>query len=234
VIDTRTNMTWLDDPYRTAQQLYRRPVPRLAAFAMDKTGADRGVAPAAVAVVYLPLHRTKAVEVTEQTLTFGFRLARANEKADLPALAKTADLDLMQARRHAAILAGHGLAPDLATLRSCTDSLVLRGLESVEHDWAVRMPVVGQARMFDSALDLPGRRSLEGAAHAIGIESGPMSDGQPATLAVERALTAALVCARHLGRYEWAGSLRISEVVASVAWDCLTRHATETEDDHQR
>jgi hypothetical protein len=120
-----------------------------------------------------------------QTLTFGFRLARANEKADLPALAKTADLDLMQARRHAAILAGHGLAPDLATLRSCINSLVLRGLESVERDWAVRTPMAGWARMFDSALDLPGRLSLEDAAHAIGIESSPMSDDQPAMLAAE-------------------------------------------------
>ena len=28
-----TNMAWPDDPYRTGQQLYRRPAPRLAAFA---------------------------------------------------------------------------------------------------------------------------------------------------------------------------------------------------------
>jgi len=29
---TWANLTWPDDPYRTAQQLYRRPAPRLAAF----------------------------------------------------------------------------------------------------------------------------------------------------------------------------------------------------------
>ena len=32
-----------------------------------------------------------------------------------------------------------------------------------------------------------------------------------AALAVERALMIALVCARHLGRYDWAGTLDIED-----------------------
>jgi hypothetical protein len=66
------------------------------------------------AIVYLPLHRSQAMSVTEQTLTFGFRAATTNHPADLPALAAVAGLDLMQARRHAAVLARHLLAADLA------------------------------------------------------------------------------------------------------------------------
>ena len=103
---TYTNMTWPDDPYRTGQQLYRRPVPRLAAFTAERTAADGRPGPAAVAIVYLPLHRTQAISVTEQTLTFGFRAASTDDAAEAPGLAAVADLDLMQARRHAAVLAG--------------------------------------------------------------------------------------------------------------------------------
>ena len=44
--------------------------------------------------------------MTGQTLAFGFRAASADDPAELPAVAAVADLDLMQARRHAAVLAG--------------------------------------------------------------------------------------------------------------------------------
>jgi hypothetical protein len=104
------------DPYRTGQQLYRRPAPRLAAFTAVAPASGSRYAPAAVATVYLPLHRTRTVTVTEQTLAFGFRAATASGQTEAPALAGVADLDLMQARRHATILAGHMLDGDLAAL----------------------------------------------------------------------------------------------------------------------
>jgi hypothetical protein len=52
---TYTNMTWPDDPYRTGQQLYRRPVPRLAAFTAKRSATGGRPASAAVAFVYLPV-----------------------------------------------------------------------------------------------------------------------------------------------------------------------------------
>ena len=110
---------------------------------------------------------------------------------------------------------------------------MLRGLESVERDWAARVPVPGRAAMFDTELDLPGQPSLEEAAHIAGIEPGPATSGQPAKRAVERALTVALVCSRHLDRYDWAGTLRIEEIMASAAWDCLPGDPAETADDCQ-
>jgi hypothetical protein len=45
---------------------------------------------------------------------------------------------------------------------------------------------------------------------------------------VQRALMIALVCARHQGRYHWAGALRIGPVLAAATWDCLPRSATDT------
>jgi hypothetical protein len=217
---TWTNLTWPDDAYRTGQQLYRRPAPRLAAFA---TGGHP--APSVCAIVYLPLHRTKMMSVTEQTLTFGFRTASASDSADLPALAAVADLDLLAARRHAAILAGYQLAHDLAALRQAPDPAVLRGLAAVEREWADRSPAAGRAAMFDCALDLPGRPLLEYACERAGIAVRPgaqVSHGWQATVgAVERALMIALVCARHHSRYEWTGTMRIGQIVAAAAWDCL-------------
>lgn len=227
---TYTNMTWPDDPYRTGQQLYRRPFPRLAAFAAGRTPAGGRLVPAAVAIVYLPLHRTRTMVVTEQTLTFGFRAASTSGAAETAGLAVIADQDLMQARRHAAVLAGHLLADDLAALRQPGDVAALRGLAAVEREWAARGTAAGRAAMFDCGLDLPGRPPLEHACQQAGIVTGPggskSGPDRPAgclaaTLAVQRALMIALVCARHQGRYEWAGALRVGQVMAAAAWDCL-------------
>jgi len=40
-------------------------------------------------------------------------------------------------------------------------------------------------------------------------------------MAVERALIMALICARHLGRYTWEGTLDIEEIMAASSWNCL-------------
>ena len=234
---TYTNMAWPDDPYRTGQQLYRRPVPRLAAFTAAQAAAGGRPAPAAVAIVYLPLHRTRTVTVTEQTLTFGFRAATSDDPADVPALAAIADLDLMQARRHAAVLTGHLLADDLAALRQAGDAGALRGVVAVEREWAARGPATGKATTFDCAVDLPGRPPLEHACQQAGIATGPGGSERgadrparcrAAALAVERALMIALVCARHQGRYDWAGALRTEHVMAATAWDCLVADSPAT------
>ena len=97
--------------------LARRPIPHraaavpksgplLAAFTVESSrrpgspdyhsGRDRVPA----------LHRTRPVSITGQTLAFGFRAASITGEAEAAALAAVADLDLSQARRHAAILTG--------------------------------------------------------------------------------------------------------------------------------
>ncbi len=80
-----------------------------------------------------------------------------------------ADLDLMQARRHAAVLAGYLLASELAALRQAADTAGLRGLAAVEREWADRGPAAGRAATFDCGLDLPGRPGLEEACQQAGV-----------------------------------------------------------------
>jgi hypothetical protein len=226
-----TNLVWPDDPYRTGQQLYRRPAPRLAAFTISQAAASR-LAPTAAAIVYLPLHRTQVLAVSGETLAFGFHAANLSREAGVPALAQEADLDLMQARRHAAILAGHMLAGDLATLRALAPDAVLRGVTAVEREWADRStPVKGRAVMLDCGLDLPAGASLAAACGqarisvsdgvAFAVPEEPAAGELAAVVAVERALVIALLSARHLGRYTWEGTLRADEIMAAGAWDCF-------------
>lgn len=164
-----TNMAWPDDPYRTGQQLYPRPAPRLAAFTLESSPARGSLMTTSAAIVYLPLplplHRTRPVTVTGQTLTFGFRAASITGDAEADALAAVADLDLTQARRHAAILTGCMLSSALADLQMLA-GITLRGLSAVQEEWACRHTLArGRADMFDCPADLPGQPFLEDACH---------------------------------------------------------------------
>jgi hypothetical protein len=223
---TWTNLAWPDDPYRTGQQLYRRPAPRLAAFTTWPAATSGRAKPQAAAIVYLPLHRTRPVTVTAPTLTFGFRAASTSDPAQVPDVATVADLDLMQARRHAAILTGYHLPNDLFAFQDADSVAARRGLAAVASDWIHREPAAGRAALFDCGLDLPDGLSLEQACRQTGISPMPadttrLEDWHPVTLAVGRALAIALLCARHQGRYEWPGTLDIEAVLAAGAWDCL-------------
>jgi len=239
LIRTYTNLAWPDDPYRTGQQLYPRPAPRLAAFTASLAEGGGHPARYSAAIVYLPLHRTRAVAVTGQTVGFGFRAASVDDDAKAAGLAQIADLDLMQARRHAAILAGSRLDCELAALRATVPDAVLRGIASVEREWADRgTPARGRAAMIDCGLDLPAARSLEVACQqaritplaerAAGELEAPARAELAAAAAVGRALCIALVCARHLNRYTWRGILDIGEIIAASAWDCFPRLPTST------
>jgi len=240
-MQTYTNMTWPDDPYRTGQQLYRRPAPRLAAFTVDPATAGNFRQPHAFAIVYLPLHRTQALIVTEPTLTFGFRAASADGDPETSRMAKLADLDLMQARRHAAFLAGYKLADDLIALQNAARGDVLRGVAAVTEEWADRHAHPrGRAAMFDCGLDFLGTASLEQACEHSEVslptarcsaQRNTPADGEyaAAVAAVERALAIALVSARHLDRYTWEGTLQTEALMAANAWDCFPRRPTDHE-----
>ena len=226
-----TNMAWPDDPYRTGQQLYPRAAPRLAAFTVESSRTRGSPTTTSAAVVYLPLHRTGPVTVTGPTLTFGFRAASITGESETGALAGLADLDLSQARRHAAILTGCMLSRTLADLQRRAGS-TLRGLSAVQEDWARRhAPARGRAAMFDCPFDLPGQPFLEDACQRACLTAGPgylpagldetTAARMLAALMVERALIMALVCGRHLGRYSWEGTLDIADIMAASTWDCF-------------
>lgn len=226
---TWTNMAAPDDPYRTGQQLYRRPCPMLAAFTVAPTADASHPTPAATGIVYLPLHRTHTLAITEETLTFGFRAASATCAAETPLLAAVADVDLLQARRHAAVLAGHSLPADLHLLRKHTAGTATRGLAAVEEIWAERHTHRrGTATMIDSAEDLSTPGDLVDASRYADIAPvAGCSQQQPtdmeliAAQTVERALVIALACARHLRRYQWPAKVDTRPMMLANAWDCF-------------
>ena len=226
---TYTNLAWPEDPYRTGQQLYHRPSPRLAAVTMSRAGGGSGLACQSVAIVYLPLHRTKTLAVTGQTVAFGFQAASITDTSEAPALAWLAGLDLLQARRHAAVLTGHMLGEDLTALRDLAGDLVPRGIVALEREWADRRdPASGKAAMLDCGLDLSGGTSLPDACRqariSVSTEVAALDAPDPelaAVMAVHRALAISLVAARHLHRYTWEGTLHTHEILAAGAWDCL-------------
>jgi hypothetical protein len=222
-----TNLAWPEDPYRTGQQLYRRPPLRLAAVTIGRAGGGSRVACHSVAIVYLPLHRTKTLTITGHTVAFGFHAAATASEA--PALARLVGLDLLQARRHAAVLTGHMLGEDLTALRNLAGDLVPRGIVALEREWADRhSPAHGKAAMLDCGLDLPGGASLAEACRQARIIASTEAAAPAAldtelavVMAVHRALAIALVAAQHLDRYTWEESLHTHQILAAGAWDCL-------------
>jgi hypothetical protein len=236
-MDTYTNMAWPGDPYRTGQLLYPRPAPRLAAFTAGPPAGWNPLMTASAAIVYLPLHRTKAITVTGQTLAFGFRAVSICGEAEAAALAAVAGLDLLAARRHAAILAGYMLHGDLGKLQPPYAPARFRGLSAVQEEWAGRhTPARGKAVLYDCSDGLPGTRSLEHACQDACLATRPAgaAGGQDAeaaapvlaALAVERALAIALVCARRMGRYTWDGTLSTGDIMTVSTWDCLPQPGT--------
>ncbi len=204
----------------------------LAAFAVMPSGRSFVTAPAAVAVAYLRLHRTRAITVTQDTLAFGFRAASTADAGRVPRLAEVADLDLLQARRHARFLAGHTLAADLHALREAAPGLAARGLTAVESGWADRPPRArGAATMIDvgddsdDLADSCGRAGVVASAASMasdvtaGLPAEPWTAERLAAAAAERALVIALACARGLGRYCWEGTICTARVMAATAWD---------------
>lgn len=140
-------------------------------------------------------------------------------------------MDLMQTRRHATILTGCMLSRALGELQRLAGT-TLRGLSAVEEEWPGRhKPVRGRAVMFDCPFDLPGQPFLEDACQKACLTARPgyLPAGLDeaavarmlAALMVERALLMALVCARHLGRYSWDGTLDTADIMAASTWDCF-------------
>jgi len=226
-MQTYTNLAWPDDPYRASQQMYARPSPMLAAFAVLPAGQAAPTAPAAVAVAYLPLHRTRLITVTEETVAFGFRAASTADARGMSRLAEFADLDLMQARRHARYLAGEGLSASLRALRAAAPGLAARGLAAVAAGWSDRQARPrGIATLVDVGADLGDLAEASRAADVVNTSAsslGLAGDSEAAELmaaaASERALAIALICARSLGKYQWATAISAARIMAATTWD---------------
>lgn len=233
MITTYANLAWPADPFRTGQQLFRKPGPMLTAFTLTPDpGHEAGrMSMVVAAMVYLPLHRTRTVMITSREMPAGFRAVSASDRSESAALARIADLDLARAVRHGSVLAGHLLAADLARLQELAGGDVLRGVTSTARGWTDRSASApGRAVMIDTGLDLPAA-SLDEACRMARIGSGAgweqiaRGGGAVSELAaaqtIGRCLTIALLAGRHLGRVCWQHDLDVIEAVTASAWDCF-------------
>lgn len=232
---TFTNLAWPEDPYRTGQQLFRKPGPMLTAVALttDALTGTSPAAPTAMAVAYLPLNRTRPAAIAGQELDFGFRAVSASDPAGLADLARQVDLDLARARRHASVLAGLLVAEQIDRLQADVGEMVLRGAAAIRRDWADRAsPARGKALMIDCGLDLPARSLGQACGHAQisagpGWEQAATGDQAETELAAAQAtgtaLTVALLAGKHLGRLTWNQDLDITGILTTSVWDRFPR-----------
>ncbi|MFF0577604.1 hypothetical protein [Streptosporangium saharense] len=241
-----TNMAWPDDPYGTGRQVYRRTQPpMLAAFAVQWVNDGDQALLVSAAMVYLRLHRTHPVALDPATIQFGFRCVVPEHTDETGQLITTADLDLLQARRHAAVLTGHSLLADLHRLAKAS-ALLRRGISAVEADWTQRRTTQRNlAQMIDTAdTKLAGddllhrclwaRIEPHTAPHCLALPIAFVSkhqQGDPdaqewlALATVEKALIVALTASRLADRCRWVGRTDISQLLAATAWDAFPSFA---------
>ncbi|ABW12247.1 hypothetical protein Franean1_2824 [Parafrankia sp. EAN1pec] len=223
-----TNLGWADTPFGAERRPFAERTPLLAAF----TVLTRAAVPAAMGAVYLRLPRGRTLAVTEATLRFGFHAVAAEQPVETLTVAARLDALLVQARRRAAILAGHRFADDLARLAAA--SAPTRGFTALAAAWPGETAQPGLARLHDTA---PGPtpaalHEVCAAVHLHGLPTDPdpaadpapaghlTSAGTPQILrrVVVRALGTALVVARSTGHYQW-DQLDLDAIVEAAAWD---------------
>jgi hypothetical protein len=235
-----TNLAWPDDPYGTGQ-LHRKAPPLLAGVALQWIDDGERAAPVAAAMAYLKLHRTRPAVFDGTAIAFGFRAVVIERIDDVEALLEVVDLDLLQARRHAAILAGHSLADDLYGLAAAT-SRRWRGVDAVAQVWHGRdVPRRDVAARIDTAHDGPAADAdLRQVCIGVGIAPGTAPRGlalppiindrythldQLETVewfgaaVTERALSIALAAGHAADRCAWPAAADIASSLAVQAWD---------------
>jgi hypothetical protein len=223
-----TNLCWTGTPFGGARRPFADRTALLAAFSIHPS-------PAAMAAVYLPLPRSRPLTVTDTTARFGFHALAAEEPAEIPAVIATVDALLVQARRQAAILAGHRLADELTALTAAHAGQPTRGITAVRAVWHSQPSERGLADLHDTGSE-PDSTALVDQCAGYNLQTRPAdlclagADGfwasprRPRRLLVH-ALAIALIAARHAGRYQW-DVLHLDTVVEAAAWDQLTELPT--------
>ena len=169
--------------------------------------------------------RGSSYQVSDDTLSIGFRTTVIEDRAEVPDLLTLADRALTRARRHAAIMAGHWLRADLARLKALS-TVPLRGVDGVLSAWVDQTEKQrGVAVMIDTGSE----------AHKTGADLGvslePVSARVPdcfgcaaevARLALARCLAVGLTAALQASRYTWEGTFRVAEAIERAGWDVLS------------
>lgn len=200
-----TNLQWPEAPFGAGHRPYGRREDLLTAVVVDRATPDGQ--PVSVAVVYLRLAARRRVrEVDPDRFDAGFRVTAADRPGDVPDLLGVLDRTLLRARRHAAVLTGHDLGGTLAGIRAGS-TRPLRGIDGLLDAWADR-----DSRTRGTALIVD----------AVDVLPTPVPDtAEPVRSSLTRCLATGLAVAAHIGRYAWAGTFPVAEVVDRIGWDVL-------------
>lgn len=226
-----TNLSWTGTPFGAARRPFSERTSLLAAFCVL---GDGGGSPAAAGAVYLRLPRDGCLLVTDSTLRLGFHAVAVEDPAERRAVVTTVDGLLVQARRQAAILAGHCFAEQLASLTAAAGALPIRGITAVAAAWRDRKTERGLAHLHDTAHGLTATALADRCAyyrlHGLPADPGPATSQAPpgrvgsragADLlrrVVVQALASGLIAGREAGHYRW-DEVHLDAVIEAAAWD---------------
>ncbi|KWX02301.1 hypothetical protein LI90_3344 [Carbonactinospora thermoautotrophica] len=246
-----TNLSWPGTPYGAEQRPFGRPAQILTAVSLEWVDDGERAVPVCASAVYLRVHRTRTLPVDVDTIGFGFHAVVIERDEEAAQLAALVDRVLVQARRHAAVLAGHSFTDDLAGLHALADTVGVGvpGVTALTAEWEDRREQQrGIACLFDTCCDvrpIPCQSLADACAtYHVEVESLPIG---PLTVAsvhalyeslvaegdhrsgevllaasLERTLTVALVAAAALGKYAWADPLPVASLLARETWDRFT------------
>lgn len=243
-----TNLSWPDTPYGADKRPVAKTVHLLTGMAVHWADDGQDTVPVSAAAVFLPVHRTQPTVVHADTLHFGFRIAVAEHDHDTQDVLRFVDRILVQARRHAAVLAWHSFADDMHVMQDLAPER-LPGVLAVGQAWQDRTRRErGCAPLADTADDLDGTAELAAdTAQRHGIEFGErlrelqraqatqrlhdaLSDN-PAypehllrslgAAVLAQALAVALLAGKATGRLAWDTPLDLAEVIERGAWHVL-------------
>jgi hypothetical protein len=210
-----TNLSWPEGPFGADQRPFGRRNRILMAIALEM---DDRVAVAATAV-YLRMQRNQILDVRSDTLNLGFRATVAEDAADEADLLELIDRALVRGRRHAFVLAGHGLGRDLARLPAPGDRR-LPGVIAVAEAWAGRRERQrGMATMIDTQEDVDAAAAPVDVALRPVPRQGIGEPGMIAACSLTRCIAIGLKAAANIGAYRWDGCFPVRRAAEAAAWD---------------
>ena len=186
-----TNLAWPETPFGADTRPFPKRVFLAASTAVQwADDGDRAV-PMAAAMVYLPLHRTKARQLDPATFHFGYRAFVLTAETDAATIAAAIDGHLVQARRLAVVVAAHDYLDDAAGLLQWT-STHTAGIASVAAAWENRASTErGTAALLETARDLtPHEPKLFQACEVHGLAVTEGYGGLPITFDAQAAYEA--------------------------------------------
>lgn len=198
----------------------------LAAFAIEWIDNDDELLPVSATTVYLRVPRRggAAYDVREDTLSIGFRATVLQDELEVPNLIALLDRALTRTRRHAAILAGHGIGDELARIVALSPR-TLRGAVGVRDAWAGRSTRErGIALMVDTSAEASTvAAELDPDVGSLHVTCRCTSCAPSlARVALARCLAIGLTAAAHTGRYRWERRFDTSDAIDRAGWDVLS------------